>query len=124
MTWFAAHILIAMSKTSEPDGPFTVWENVVLLEAGDAAAALEMAQARGRADASADDSLTVDDQPARSQFAGVRKLINISNPEPLDPDGDRPVSGTEITYSEFLVEGRDGLAKLADGESVVVDYVD
>jgi hypothetical protein len=35
-----------------------------------------------------------------------------------------PVDGTEITYSKFAVKDEEALAKLVNGEEVLIDYLE
>jgi len=123
MTWFAAHALVAMKRV-DSIGPIHVYENVFLVEAEDADHARTLATEMARAEVEVEDGLTVDGVAVARSLAGIRKVVSISNPEPLDLDMDRPVSGTEITYSEYQVESEDALLKLAAGEAVTVRYVD
>jgi hypothetical protein len=123
MTWFAVHALVSMRRV-DAVGPIHVYENVFLVEAEDAERAKELAVEMARPEAEADDAFSVGGVSAVRSLGGVRKVISVSNPDPLDLDADRPASGTEITYSEFEVDSEDDLRKLAAGESVAVRYVD
>jgi hypothetical protein len=123
MTWFAAHALVAMRRIDSV-GPIHVYENVYLVEAEDSERAKVLAMEMARAEVEVDDGLTIDGVSVTRSLAGVRKVISVSNPDPLDLDADRPVSGTEITYSEFEVDSEDALRRLAVGASVAVRYVD
>ncbi|MFT3808167.1 DUF4288 domain-containing protein [Arenimonas sp.] len=123
MTWYAAHILIGVRRADGRSSETLVHENIVLLEAVSSQMALEKAQEIGREEAVIDDQMTIDDAPAIRQFIGVRKMVNVSNPHPLDADQDRPVSGTEISYLEFRVSN-ERLADLAAGESVELEYLE
>ena len=111
-------------KRVDSIGPIHVYENVFLVEAEDADHARTLATEMARAEVEVEDGLTVDGVAVARSLAGIRKVVSISNPEPLDLDMDRPVSGTEITYSEYQVESEDALLKLAAGEAVTVRYVD
>jgi len=124
MTWYAAHIVIGMKIVNAEAGPISAYENVVLIEAKTSQEALAYATGVGEAEANLDDGLEVDGMPAKRIFAGVRKLITVSNPESLDLEEDRPSTGTEITYSEFEVENIDALFHLGSGESVIVHYLE
>lgn len=123
MTWFAVHALVAM-RPIDSAGPINVYENVFLLEAEDSESARVLATQMARPEAEANDGFTINGDPAIRWLAGIRKVISVSNPDPLDLDADRPVSGTEITYSEFEVDSEDALRRLAAGEAVAVRYVD
>jgi hypothetical protein len=122
MTWFAASIIIAMRRIDQPDGPFLAHENVVLLEAASAAEALSKAKEIGAEQGTPDSSFTIDDQPAVQSFAGIRKLISISNPDDFNQDKDPPSNGTEITYSLFELDDAAALEALVDGKEVRLSY--
>lgn len=123
MTWYAVHALVAMRRT-DSIGPISVYENVFLVEAKDSNDAAAQGRSMAKVESAVEDDLTIDGVPAVRSFAGIRKVITISNPEPLDLDQDRPVSGTEITYSEYEIDSEEELQKLAAGELVAVRYVD
>jgi hypothetical protein len=124
MTWFTASIVIGMKRKDEKGGPIIVLENAVLIEAATSEEARLKAEEIGKTEASLDDGLTINGAPALRIFAGVRKIINVSNPEPYDLDQDPPTSGTEVTYSEFEVPDEDTLYRLASGDAVDLRYVD
>jgi hypothetical protein len=124
MTWFAASIIIGIKPIEDLNGAILVHENIVLIEASDADEAIDKARKIGEAEASIDDDLTLNGLPARRIFAGVRKLINISNPPPYDMDQDRPTDGTEITYSVYEVPNIEALKRLANGEETEVLYIE
>ncbi len=124
MTWFAASVIIGIRRIDMPNGPTLAYENIILIEADTPDEALTKAKEYGGAEVSVDDGFTIDDKPAIKSLVGVRKLINVSNPYPLDLDKDRPTTGTEITYSLFEVENSEDLAKLAKGEEVALRYVE
>lgn len=124
MTWFAASIIVTMRPIEKSSEPILVYENVVLIEAADSDEAWSKATVYATASIVADESLTVNEKPAVEKFVGIRKLINISNPSPLDLDKDAPVNGTEVTYSVFEVASEEDLAKLAAGDDVAIRYVE
>lgn len=123
MTWYAVHAIVAMRRVDKI-GPFSVYENVFLVEANSSAEASAKGAELATCEVNAGDNLTIDDVPAVRSFVGVRKVVSVSNPSPLDLDRDRPVSGTELTYSEYVVDSEEALQKLAAGEAVAVHYVD
>jgi hypothetical protein len=124
MTWFAASIIIGIKRKNEADGPILVHENVVLFKASDGNEAIHRARLAGEAEAALDDDLTLSGAPAKMIFAGVRKVIKVSNPPPYDLDQDRPTDGTEITYSVFEVSDCEALRSLANGEKTEVAYIE
>jgi Domain of unknown function (DUF4288) len=124
MTWYAAHIVIGIMPIQKPAETILVHENVVLVEAPSETAALGKAQIIGQTEATLQDGLTLAGVPAKRVFAGIRKLITVSNPETSDLDQDRPSDGTEITYSVYKVSNEEELKKLAAGSEVSVTYVE
>ena len=123
MTWYSAHIILGMQKEQNEESPITVWENIVLIEAASSDEAYSIANKIGQDEAAMDDGLTIDDMPVTRIFAGIRKIISISNVYPRKQE-DSPISGTELTYSEYEVKNKAALIQLAQGESLVVKYVE
>ncbi|MGH8558479.1 MAG: DUF4288 domain-containing protein [Methylococcales bacterium] len=123
MTWYAASVIIGMRRVDNL-GPMLGSENIFLIEAPSSKEALDKAREYGNTEASLDDEFTLDGQPAKRVFVGIRKLINISNPFPLKIDSDAPTSGTEITYSLFEVSNEQDLEKLAQGQDIVLRYIE
>jgi len=68
--------------------------------------------------------MELDGKPAKMVYEGIRKLINISNPVDIDPDKDRPMTGTELTYSHYLVNNEKQIQQLVDGECVILNYIE
>lgn len=124
MTWYAAHLVIGIMSSEKTAGPILVHENVVLVEAPSEADALGKAKTIGQTEAALQDGLTLNGAPAKRVFAGVRKLITVSNPETSNLDQDRPSDGTEITYSIYEVSNEEALKKFAAGSEVAVKYVE
>lgn len=125
MTWFTASVLIAIKPQDYVSGSIQVYENMYLIEASTAHDAARKAEALGRQEASITaDDLTIDDKPATRVFVGIRKLISVSNPAPLDLDQDRPIDGTEVTYAVYQVADEAALNRLAAGGQVEVLYLE
>lgn len=125
-TWFAVSVLFAFDDIEEPQSRWHVWEDVVLIEASSEEELTAKTRAYGEAtaDANAKAGLDMSGQLAFMRFIGVRKIVEIANPTYLDIEQSEhpPVDGTEITFSEFIVESRDDLEKLAKGEEVSLIY--
>jgi hypothetical protein len=73
-----------------------------------------------------EEGLTWEGRPAYWVFAGVRKLIIVTETagsvmEKREP-WSRPDHGTEITYSQMEVEREEALLKLVNGDPVQVLY--
>jgi hypothetical protein len=124
MTWFAASVLFAFDNLKGPQRRWYVWEDVVLIEASSRKEVMAKARAYGKATTRSDDALNMGGHLATMRFVGVRKVLTISNPTHMDIDQSDhpPVDGTEITFTEFLVESRGDLKKLIDGKEVSVIY--
>jgi hypothetical protein len=119
--WYAAHLIMSL-KYDEPGDQtvYPIWENVVLIRADSDEDAERKATRIGREDEeSGDEKLRWDGKPAHWVFAGVRKLIQCRTPD--DPD-DRLRNGTEVTYSQMILDSPDGVSKLVRGEPVHVLY--
>ena len=126
MTWYAASIIVAF-RTEQKDGsPILVHENVILIEAPNEDEAMNKAKAAGenQVQSDASENLRVGNRAARREFIGVRKLIAVSNPWPLSQDNDRPVDGTEVTYSEFELADENELVRLSNGDDVTLRYIE
>jgi hypothetical protein len=126
MTWYAASILFAFDNVHGPQSRWHVWEDVVLFEACSHEEVMAKAEAYGKEWSSLDDGLRMSGSLAIQRFIGVRKILTISNPAHVDTDqsDSPPVDGTEVTFTEFIVESRDDLEKLAKGERVRLVYED
>ena len=114
-TWYAAHLVMVVRFKEEQQDYFPIWENIVLIEAATIEDAEEKATARGKEDeGDSDGSFTWDGEPATWVFAGIRKLTTCVDSH------FQPKHGTEITYTEFLVESEADLHRFVDGEEVKV----
>jgi hypothetical protein len=106
MTWFAAHIIMAVKLKAKRQTRIPVWENIVLIEAGSEAEAFAKAEERGHSDeGDSDGTFRWNGQRAEWVFAGVRKLVECEDPE------ERPTDGTEVSYSQFELSSKQALAK-------------
>jgi hypothetical protein len=123
MTWFAVHTVITVQRVDQL-GPISIYENIFLVQAANSSQAKLEGERLVKPEVDSDDDLTIDGFPAKRTFAGIRKVVNVSNPEPLDLDNDRPVSGTEITYSEFEVDTEDDVIKFVSGQELLIKCVD
>lgn len=117
MSWYAAHnIMYVMFKDGCQD-KYPVWENIILIEAESEEQALKKATKIGQ-EAEGDSLGTFywENRPATWVFAGVRKLIKCQS------RNEKPSDGTEITYSEMLLDCEESLSKLVSGETVTIIY--
>ncbi|HEY2589848.1 MAG TPA: hypothetical protein VGI81_29155 [Tepidisphaeraceae bacterium] len=116
MPWYAAHAIMYFRLKSGPQDRFSVWENVLLIEAAEGEDPWPKAIERAKRDEGDDEgSLTWGGRPAERRFAGIRKILSIDGPL---------ASGDELTFSELLVTDEESLRRLAAGEPVNVEYVD
>ena len=114
MTWHVAHIIMYVRYKDVADqAEYPVYENLSLLEAENADRAWEAAEEAGKVqEGDCDGTLVWNDHPAVLVFGGVRKVIACAQaPEHLAP-GNRPVHGSELTYSQFTVRGRQAYLQL------------
>lgn len=119
--WYAAHIITVFryrdTQRARRQRKFHVWENIVLIEAASSEEAWRKAKEYGRKDAAHDDKTwRMNGVPAKLDYVGVRKLIDV-----VDPDT-RPGHGTEVTYNKFNLSTRADLERLVNGDPVQVEY--
>jgi hypothetical protein len=119
MTWFAAHVITYFAFKDGRHETYRVWENVILVQADTEEAARAKAEVYGR-ESEGDDEGTLRwaQRPATSVFAGVRKVIR------CDSDTEQPGDGTEITYSEIVVDTLDAVRDLAAGRPMPLKQYD
>ena len=123
MSWYTAHLITYFKLKNAPQDTYTVWENVVLVEAINEAEAMAKAEDFGKHEAelgAEDKTLTVNDQPAEIIFAGVRKISTV-----FHKGQDATLqSGDEVTFNEFVVTEKESIKKLVEGEEVTVNYTE
>lgn len=118
--WYSAHVIMHLKPNGQRTGKRLVWENIILVQGDSPEIALEKAKKAGVEDQEyCSEGLTVDGKPAKMVFLGVRKLIECRTVGDVE---DKPADGSEVSFSEFLVEGDDDLRKLARGDAVKVIY--
>jgi len=119
MSWFAAHVIMAVKLKSGRQSRFPVWENIVLIEAKSEDEAFRKAEDIGR-QGEGDDGGTFHwgGKPASWVFAGVRKLTDCALA------GTGPEDGTEITYNELELESAAAVELFAAGDPVPLRYND
>jgi hypothetical protein len=116
MSWYVAHVIMGHRLKNDPEDCIHVWENLYLLEGSTLEELTEKATQCGKDSIIDDPTFTVDGKPAREEFVGIRKIIEIQN-------GDGPPhSGTELTFSAFVVKSEEDLRLLANGDDVEVLY--
>ena len=117
MGWYAASIIIYTKFKDGIQDKFPFYENVILIEAPSPEEAFEKAVIRGKEDeGDSEGTYYYDDRPATFVFAGIRKIIECQNAN------DKPVDGTEITYSSMIISEEEAFSRLLKGEGVSVFY--
>lgn len=122
MTWFSASAIVALRYRQGQQAEFPVFENVYLVSASSFEEATDKARELALANIVEDETLTLNDQPARMELVGIRKIIEVCSPITEEADPSKPVHGAELTYSEYVVGSESDLASLAEGKSVPVLY--
>jgi hypothetical protein len=117
MSWYAAHTIMYVKFKDGRQTTYPFWENIILIEADSDEEAMSSAIARAKEDTGdSDGTFTWEGRPATWCFAGVRKLVECEDAD------NKPGDGTEITYLEMEVDGEESLARLVNGEPVIVRY--
>ena len=113
MTWFAAHVIMYVAFKDGAQETYPVWENVILVEADTEDAGFAKAEVYARQTEGDDEgTFRCGERPASWVFAGVRKLVR------CDSDLEPPGEGTEVTYSDIVVDTLDAVRDLAAGRRV------
>jgi hypothetical protein len=115
MPWYVAHAVMYFKLKHGPQDTFTIWENMILIEAPDDKTAWSKAVERGKQDETdCDGGLTTDDKPSMLVFAGIRKLLIVSH----EGEEGKLSSGDELTFSEYGVNDEAAIHKFVSGEEV------
>jgi Domain of unknown function (DUF4288) len=121
MPWYSAHAILYVKFKDGKQDSFPAWENVYLINAPNIEEArVQAVQVASSATGDSQGTFKWNDRPAEWVFAGIRKILSVSH---LGASSDL-TSGDELTYSELSVPDEVSLRKLADGESVTIDYAD
>jgi hypothetical protein len=116
--WYAAHVIMAYRYCEGEQDKFPVQENVFLIEANSSHEAHRIAVKIGEEEGRyAKPSAVYNEVPVRLTFEGVRKVVECL-------PADRIGTGTELTYTEFLVDSKESLKKLVSGGDVTVTLQD
>ena len=124
MTWYVASVIMSMRKKGRKRKKIPIYENFMLIEAENSDQALEKAVNIAKNEAAVNDDLRLNGKPAKMVFEGIRKLITISNPVDRDLDSVPPTTGTELTYSEYLIKTKKQLNNLISGKPVKIKYIE
>ena len=113
MPWFAAHTITYFRFKDGQGGDIPVWENVILVEAGNRGMAAQEAEKLAHdGEGSFGGLATMHGRPGEVVFAGVRKVQLVGDAKPGD--------GEEVSYVELTVSDLASVRALASGESVSV----
>jgi hypothetical protein len=121
MAWFSATLISVIRLRSGEQDSYPVWEDICLIEAPNDDEAFRLAEELGKSRDSDDSTLTLNGEPAKMSFLGVRKVARVINS--LDaPEDAPPLHGSEIAFSKYNISTSSDLEKLVLGESVPVVY--
>jgi hypothetical protein len=122
MPWYGVNVVMAVRFKDGNQNAFPAWENVYLVEAGTPALAEKKGQKLGQEiTGDAGGTLQWNGRPARWEFAGVRKSVEISGKAPLKEE---PGDGTEVSYSKLEFGGEQALRDYARGMSATPKSID
>ena len=124
MTWYVASIIMSIKTINGEQNNIPVYENFVLVNGSNPEEALAKAIEIGKQEEICNNEMTIGNEPAKMVYEGIRKLINISNPEPLKLDEDIPTSGTELTYSQYILKNKKQISDLVNGSEVTIRYIE
>jgi hypothetical protein len=120
MNWYAVHAIMYMECLEGEQDSYDIYENIFLIHAAD----FDEAEAKGirrakedESSGSSEDGQTWNNRPARTVFAGLRKVLCMNGEE-------QPGDGTELSYSLLTVLTKEDVRKLAADEPVDVTYQD
>ncbi len=120
MAWFAVHQIEYFKYRQGKQDVFPVYENIYLFEAENSDEAREKAENFFKEVNFDDKTLTLEDKPAKSINAGIRKIVEITH---WDEEGILK-SKDEITWNEFNVFDEKDIEKILKGEYVNVEYLE
>jgi hypothetical protein len=125
MPWYAIHKIISMQRV-DGIGKICVDENIILIEASDSSQAADIVLKNQEHYLLAYENLEIDSVRLICKFEGIRKILSISNEFEHDSKQNekQPVSGSEITYNSYEIDGEDLLQEYMKGNSVLLDSID
>jgi Ni2+-binding GTPase involved in maturation of urease and hydrogenase len=124
MTWYVASVIMSVKKKHENQKNIPVYENFILIEADNQNIARDKATSIAKNEADINCDLWLNERPAKMVFEGIRKLITISNPVDVVLNSSPPITGTELTYSEYLIKTKGQLKNLIKGKAVNIKYIE
>lgn len=124
-TWYAAHIIEYARFLDGVQDSYSLYENIVLIEAETLEEARNEAARIGQAETGG--SVSVNGRDAEMVFAGIRKLIACADTVTAEREREhipfRPAHGTEVSYSFLEIGSTEEFKRFVDGESVQVWYL-
>lgn len=125
MTWYVASVIMSIRLKKGKQSKIPVFENFFLVSGKTREQAAKKAEKIAKLEAEAQsDGLSLNDKPAIMKFDGIRKLVSVANPVPMELDKERPDDGTELSYNEYIVVNKRDLKKLATGKQVELLYLE
>lgn len=123
MPWYGVHVVVRVKFKDGNQSPIPAWENVYLIEAENPDEAEMKGAALGRLhNGDSDGTFHWDDRPASLAYAGVRKVIEVS--EMQRDRSEHPGDGTEVTYQTFEFDSDEQLNLFLNDETVLARLVD
>lgn len=121
--WYCAHAVFFYQYDGQDS--FLVHENVYLISAEDEEVAMFKAKsiAVEYQQVGGDSSLEYNGKRAEYKFSGIKKLISVQVDSGV-ADSSAICSGVELTYSVMEVESILDVERIANGESVLVSYLE
>ena len=121
MAWHSAHVILWVRFKDGVQGHYPAWETVFLVDAAGVDAAKTRAEELGRREEGGLRGIAPLGGTSRDvRYAGVRKVTPVSHVQPGGTLGD----GDELAFSEYRLADRESLAKLAEGGSAPLEYVE
>jgi hypothetical protein len=120
--WFCAHVYTILSDLSDRqfEDRVLLIEDIVLLNSKSIEDALLQANRFGRNEQEQLSLISVEGQPMKCKFAGVRKVIKTDYVQPNSSLNFEPSDGTEVTFSQFEIAQIEDVKKLVNDENVLL----
>jgi hypothetical protein len=118
--WFAVHAFHYFQYKDGIQDEYSGWENIYLIEAENVAEARMKGLFRAKADeGDSEGTLTVNGRPATVVLGGILKLVDCID---LDLVTDKPVNGTEVSYTDLTLPSKEEFEKFVSGKTATVVY--
>ena len=119
--WYSVHAFLYFQFKDGSQDEYFGHENIYLIEAESPEEAQTKGKKRAKQDEGDDDgSLTLNDRPATRTLGGILKVVECTD---LDLDTDKPVDGTELTYSDLILPNKHEFDKFVSGRSSTLVYL-